>query len=159
MVRGSERRLARLVVVPAVVLLGALATSAPALGLTHDFPGSPDTGTLAISLTGTDAATVGCDSVNVTVNGTPLASPTVPCADVQILTVTGSTGFTSTACANTIDLSGVTAAAFPANATRTVNAGDGADTITGSPQNDTLNGGLHNDVLDGVPESTPSTAA
>ena len=58
---------------------------------------------------------------------------------------------TAVAGANTIDLSGVTTAAFPNVASTTIDGGDLNDTITGSERNDTIiwNPGDDDDTNDG----------
>ena len=66
------------------------------------------------------------------------------CAAVTSITVNATGAF-----ANTINLAGVTAAAFTGLTTVTVNAGAGADTVTGSGIGDILNGEDGNDALNG----------
>lgn len=123
-------------------LFGVLALSAPAnAAVSHTFLAN----TLAIATSAADAVVVDCSGSggDTTVNGVALATPTVPCGDVQTLTVAGDAG------ANTIDLSGVTAALFTSLTSRTVSGGNGNDTLTGSPLVDTINGDLNNDTIFG----------
>jgi len=114
------------------------------------------TGALVISLLGAADVVVSTvsDTVEVRING--LVDPTISilAADVQTLTVQGGSGD------NTIDLSGVTSAAFThaGGVTVTVNGlagsdritgGDFADDIDGGTGLDTINGGIGDDTVDG----------
>ena len=117
------------------------------------------TGALSIVSDGADGIAVAADmDGNVTVNGTTLmvpidGTPTAIAANsVTTLNVTGG------AFKNVIDLSGVTAAAFPSLSAVNVDGGMGNDKITGSEfadnilgsgGNDLLNGGAGNDTLVG----------
>src|SRR5688572_3781879 len=120
-----------------VALGGAVVASAVLAGpasaavmITADAPA------FIITLTAADNVAVTCVAGDVHVNG---IDQVTECADVISLTITATGAFP-----NTIDISGVTAAAFatpPPAPTITVNAGAGDDAITGSPLDDiALNG-------------------
>jgi Ca2+-binding RTX toxin-like protein len=80
---------------------------------------------------------------NVKINGADPTGGAVTSASLTSITVTGGP------LANAIDLSGVSAAAFPAVGAVTVSGGAGTDTITGSQLNDRLIGGDNNDDVSG----------
>jgi Ca2+-binding RTX toxin-like protein len=80
---------------------------------------------------------------NVKINGADPAGGAVTSASLTSITATGGP------LANVIDLSGVTAAGFPAVTAVTVAGGAGTDTITGSELNDRLVGGDNNDDVSG----------
>ena len=88
-----------------------------------------------------DAITVKCIAGNID----PSPAMPIDCDDVTKITVVGDAG------ANTIDLSGVTAAAFSKNPTVTVDGKGGIDTITGSEFGDRLTGDKQNDTVNGGP--------
>src|SRR5690606_11252095 len=79
------------------------------------------------------------------VNGADPGTGPAACAAISAIVVNGGPG------ANTIDLAGVTASAFPAVTSVTVSGGAANDTITGSGLADVINGGLGADVLLGGP--------
>jgi Ca2+-binding RTX toxin-like protein len=99
-------------------------------------------GALTATSDGADPITITCVANQVKVNGADPA-PATACAAITSISVTGGPG------ANAIDLSGVTAAAFPAVTAVTVNGGAGTDTITGSEHADRLVGGDNNDDVSG----------
>ena len=108
-------------------------------------------GVLSVTSNGSDAISVGADQAGkVTLNGSVLTASLaaggtgqVSASAVTSLTVTGGAG------ANSIDLSGVTSAAFPNLTGTTINAGDGNDSVIGSGKNDSIDGGLGNDTIGG----------
>jgi hypothetical protein len=101
-----------------------------------------DAATFVIAIDANDAVSVDCSGgfVRVTDDGTP-TTYTTPCASVTLLRVTADGVFD-----NTIDLSAVTAAAFPQLAAGgaqpvTLNGGGGNDTLTGSALGAVIRGG------------------
>jgi Ca2+-binding RTX toxin-like protein len=109
-----------------------------------------DAATFVVTIDANDAVSVDCSGgfVRVTDDGTP-TSYTTACASVTLLRVTADGVFD-----NTIDLSGVTAAAFPQLAAGgdqpvTLSGGGGVDTLTGSGLGDIIRGGPGNDVMFG----------
>ena len=100
--------------------------------------------TLTIRSDDADAITVTDSGGNVAINGTALdIDGAVSSSAVKSLLVWGGPGD------NLIDLSGLTGAAFTALTSVGVDAGDGDDTITGSPLADVLRGGAGDDGIDG----------
>ena len=110
-----------------------------------------DTPAFGIVIDDNDAVSVDCSGgfVRVRDDGLPTVYTTA-CAAVTTLAV-GATG----AFDNTVDLSGVTAAAFTqlsaAAQTVAISGGAGADTLTGSELGDLIRGGPGNDVMSGGP--------
>jgi hypothetical protein len=109
-----------------------------------------DAATFVIAIDANDAVSVDCSGgfVRVTDDGTP-TTYTTACASVTLLRVTADGVFD-----NTIDLSAVTAAAFPQLAAGgaqpvTLNGGGGNDTLTGSALGAVIRGGPGNDVMSG----------
>jgi Ca2+-binding RTX toxin-like protein len=112
----------------------------------------PGTGELSIEINSSDSVRVssanGRVQVQTSINGGPFQTVTsvsnVPSANVQRITVLGGDD------ANTIDLSGVTAAAFPNLASILVDGANGNDTLIGSPDfADSIIGGHGNDTIQG----------
>ena len=136
--RGLPRP--RAAVAAIVALLGVLALSAPAqAAVSHTFVMNA----LTIATTAGEAVQVGCSGGETTLGGVALASPAVPCTDVQSLTVNAAgTG-------STLDVSGVTPALFTSIPSVTVNGTGLGDVITGSPLPDALNGANGNDAITG----------
>ena len=100
---------------------------------------------LTVTSDAADAITIASNGATATVNGAPVGGATA--ATLTKITVTGNGAFN-----NTIDLIGVTKAAFPAlvaPSAVTLNGGPGNDTITGSEYPDVMNGGDGNDRLIG----------
>jgi hypothetical protein len=130
-----------------VVLLGVAfgvlvgANSADGAAVVTDAPA------FVIALDAADNIAVDCDggAVRVTVNAVPSTFSTA-CAAVTSLEVTGAGAF-----ANTVDLSLMTATAFPIVGAITVRPGPGADTMIGGPLAETFvwNPGDGSDVVDG----------
>jgi Ca2+-binding RTX toxin-like protein len=109
-----------------------------------------DATTFVIGIDANDAVSVVCSGgfVRVTDDGVP-TTWTTTCATVTLLRVTADGVFD-----NTIDLSAVTAAAFPQLAVGgaqpvALNGGGGADTLTGSALGAVIRGGPGNDVMSG----------
>jgi Ca2+-binding RTX toxin-like protein len=102
-------------------------------------------GTLTVSSDGADDIAVACSGVggNVLVNGANPGTGPVACSAVTTLSVSGGPG------ANLIDLTGVNGSNFPAATNRSVDGGDGSDTIRGSASVDVLIGGPGADTIDG----------
>jgi len=100
-----------------------------------------DAAAFAIAIDANDAVSVDCSGgfVRVFDDGAP-TTYTTACAAVTTLAVTATGAFD-----NTIDLSGVTAAAFTTMAAAplpvSIVSGAGVDTLTGSPLNDSITGG------------------
>src|SRR5712691_6282376 len=110
----------------------------------------PNTGELNIEFDSSDNVRVSSQNGNVRVeeeaaNGTftPISSlGTLLASSVQSITIVGGDD------ANSIDLNGVTATAFTALTSISVDAGNGDDTVIGSPDfSDSVNGGHGNDTL------------
>ena len=99
-------------------------------------------GVLTVSSDGADPITISCNSGKVRVNGDDL---TADCNAIGSIVVNGGPG------ANTINLAGVTAAAFTTLTSTTIDAGDLNDSITGSERDDTIiwNPGDDDDTNDG----------
>lgn len=108
-----------------------------------------DAAAFTIRIDANDAVSVDCTGgfVRVFDDGTP-TTYTTSCAAVTTLAVTATGAFD-----NTIDLSGVTAAAFPqlaiAGQAVSLLGGGGVDTLTGSELNDVIKGGPGDDVMFG----------
>jgi Ca2+-binding RTX toxin-like protein len=109
-----------------------------------------DATTFVVAIDSNDAVSVDCSggSVRVIDDGTP-TTYTTTCASVTLLRVIADGVFD-----NTIDLSAVTAAAFPQLAVGgaqpvALNGGGGADTLTGSALGAVIRGGPGNDVMSG----------
>ena len=109
-----------------------------------------DATTFVITIDANDAVSVDCSGgfVRVTDDGAP-TTYTTACATVTLLRVTADGVFD-----NTIDLSAVTAAAFPQLAVGgaqpvALNGGGGNDTLTGSALGAVIRGGPGNDVMSG----------
>ena len=119
---------------PGVARAAVVVSDAPAFGIAID---------------DNDAVSVDCSGgfVRVFDDGSPTVYTTA-CAAVTTLTVTATGTFD-----NMIDLSGVTAAAFPqlaiAGQAVSLSGGGGADTLTGSELGDVIKGGAGNDVMFG----------
>ena len=112
----------------------------------------PSTGELNIELNSSDSVRVssanGAVLIEVSANGsayTPLSSiGTIASSSVLSLVVLGGDD------ANTIDLNGVTAAAFTSLTSISVDAANGQDTVIGSPDfADSINGGHGEDTISG----------
>jgi Ca2+-binding RTX toxin-like protein len=112
----------------------------------------PSTGELSIEINSSDSVRVGSVNgrvqVQTSINGGPFQTVTsvsnVLSANVQRITILGGDD------ANTIDLSGVTAAAFPALTSIKVDGANGNDLLIGSPDfADSLIGGHGNDTIQG----------
>lgn len=100
-------------------------------------------GTLTVSSDGSDAITVTCSGGAAKVNGADPEGDPARCGQVDTVEITGGPG------PNSIDLSGVTAAAYSGAESVSVFGDDGADTITGSPLRDELQGDAADDTLRG----------
>jgi Ca2+-binding RTX toxin-like protein len=109
-----------------------------------------DAAAFLVSIDANDAVSVDCSAgfVRVVDDGSP-TTYTTACAAVTLMNVTATGTFD-----NTIDLSGVTAAAFTQLAIAptqpvTLSGGGGVDTLTGSELGDVIKGGAGNDVMFG----------
>jgi Ca2+-binding RTX toxin-like protein len=125
-----------------------------ALGLCSSTAGAAvvvnDATTFTVAIDANDAVSVDCSGgfVRVTDDGAP-TTYTTACASVTLLNVTATGTFD-----NTINLSGVTAAAFLQLAVGgaqpvTLNGGGGNDTLTGSSLGAVIRGGPGNDLMSG----------
>jgi Ca2+-binding RTX toxin-like protein len=103
-----------------------------------------NTGALTVTSDAADPIAITAVGGKVKVNGADPGTGAVNAADITSITVTGDAG------ANTIDLSGVTVAAYPAITAVTVSGGGGVDTITGSEHADRLVGGDNDDDVSGI---------
>jgi Ca2+-binding RTX toxin-like protein len=122
-------------------LLAIVGSMPAAAAVTSGF----SSGTLTVSSDGADDIFVACSGVggNVLVNGANPGTGPVACSAVTTLSVGGGPG------ANLIDLTGVNASTFPAAANRSIDGGDGGDTIRGSASVDVIFGGPGTDTIDG----------
>ena len=102
-------------------------------------------GALTVTSTAADPIAITCAAGNVKINNADPGTGAAACATITSISVTGDAG------ANTIDLSGVTAATYTALNSVTVLGGAGTDTITGSGIADRLIGGDNNDTVNGGP--------
>jgi len=100
-------------------------------------------GTLDVFSDGSDAITVMCVGGRVKVNGLDPEGDPAPCGEVESVEVIGGPG------PNPIDLSGITAGAFPNAESLGAFGEDGPDTISGSPLAEQLHGDLGDDMLRG----------
>jgi hemolysin type calcium-binding protein/PASTA domain-containing protein len=100
-------------------------------------------GMLTVSSDASDAITVTCSGGMAKVNGADPEGDPARCAQVETVEITGGPG------PNSIDLAGVTAAAYSGAESVAVFGDDGADTITGSPLRDELQGDAADDTLRG----------
>jgi Ca2+-binding RTX toxin-like protein len=135
-----RRRFIRVGILLAAVLLVAPPVAHAAVTATFD------TGQLYVESDGADAITIACVSDDVKVNGAdPTTDPAAPvdCAAVTEIIVQGGPG------ANTIDLTGVTPAAFTALSDIYVHGDGGDDAIAGGPFSEDLNGGADGDTITG----------
>lgn len=135
-------------VIVAAAALFLLTAAAASAAVTAEFL----YGTLAASSDGSDAIAVTCGAGMAKVNGADPEGDPAPCGQVDSVEITGGPG------PNSVDLSGVTAAAYSAAEDISVDGDDGDDTITGSAlgdelegeaDNDTIRGNAGNDALDG----------
>ena len=143
--KGNQGRRFSLLGFLAIALLLTLAPSASAAVMSSVFTG----GFMFVSSNADDAIAITCDGGNVKVNGADPGSGTAACSLIKQIQVSGGPG------PNTINLSGVTQAAFP-NMILTpvaIFADAGADNITGSAFRDTISGGTGNDTIDGGGEA------
>lgn len=101
-------------------------------------------GTLSVSSDGSDAIAVTCSAGTAKVNGADPEGDTAACGDVDSVEIEGGPG------PNAIDLSGVTASAFPAVEYVSVLGDDGNDTVSGSALRDELEGDAGDDTLRGA---------
>jgi Ca2+-binding RTX toxin-like protein len=100
-------------------------------------------GALTVTSDAADPIEITAVGGQVKINGNNPDSGAVNANTITSITVTGGPG------ANTIDLDGVTVAAYPAITAVTVSGGAGNDTITGSEHNDRLIGGDNDDDVSG----------
>ncbi len=100
-------------------------------------------GALTVSSDADDPIAIICDAGWVKINGDDPDSGAANCAAITSIDVTGGPDD------NDIDLSGVTAAAFPTLASVLVNGGAGDDDIEGSELADRLIGGVNDDDVSG----------
>ncbi len=128
------------------LVLGALValTGAPAaLGVvTSSVDGANK---LTVTTDATDAITIICAGGNVQVNGADPGSGVATCASITSIDVSGGTG------GHTINLAGVSAAAFTALTATLLTGTIGSDNIAGSGIGDTIDGGVGSDVITGGP--------
>lgn len=135
---------------PTAALWIALAAIALSARPTHAAVVVTDATTFVVTIDNNDAVSVDCAGglVRVTDDGTP-TTYTTACASVTLMRVTANGAFD-----NTIDLSGVTAAAFPQLAAGgaqpvALSGGGGVDTLIGSALGAVIRGGPGNDVMSG----------
>jgi hypothetical protein len=100
-------------------------------------------GSLTASSDGSDAIAVSCLAGTARVNGQAPEGDPAPCGEVEAIEVSGGPG------PNSIDLAGVTTAAFGRLEVVSVFADEGADTIAGSQLADELDGDLGDDTVRG----------
>jgi Ca2+-binding RTX toxin-like protein len=145
---GDQGRRFSLLGLLAIALLLTLAPAASAAVMSS--VGS--TGFMFVSSNADDAIAITCAGGNVKVNGADPGNGVAACSIVRAIQVSGGPG------ANTIDLSGVTQAAFPNLGTGPVpvqfpvqifDSFGGTDTITGSEFADFISGGSGSDTIAG----------
>ena len=145
---GDQGRRLSLLGLLAIALLLVLAPTASAAVMSSVGP----TGFMFVSSNAADAIAITCDGGNVKVNGADPGSGAAACSLIRVIQVSGGPG------ANTINLSGVTQAAFPNIGTGPVpvqspiqifDSFGGADSITGSEYPDFIGGGPGSDTIDG----------
>ena len=100
-------------------------------------------GSLDAESDGSDAIAVTCEGGAAKVNGGDPDGGPAPCGEVESVDLRGGPG------PNTLDLSGVTAAAFPIAEIIVAVGDDGADMLTGSALADELEGSAGDDTLRG----------
>ena len=126
-----------------VALLAGCAT----LGLAGTASAAPtasiDAGKLTVDFSDADSVTLGAQNGNVLLGADELD---IPAADVKTIEVLeqGAAGAD-----NTVDLSGVTAAAYTQLTSTHIKATGGADTLIGSQLNDRIEGGTQGDTMSG----------
>jgi Ca2+-binding RTX toxin-like protein len=121
--------------VAAVLAFPGIASAAVTSGVAN--------GALTVSSDADDPIEIICDAGSVKINGDNPDSGAANCAAITSIDVTGGPDD------NDIDLSGVTAAAFPTLASVLVNGGAGDDDIEGSELADRLIGGVNDDDVSG----------
>ena len=128
-----------------VAMLAGLATLALAAPASADPVASIDgAGKLTIDFLGTENVELAGDpGGKVVLNG---ADTTIDAADVKTIEVAEDAAGIGD---NTVDLSGVQAAAYTQLTATTILAAGGADTLTGSPFADRIVGGKQNDTMSG----------
>jgi hypothetical protein len=122
----------------ATVVFGLAAAAASAAVTAEYFDGS-----LSVSSDAADAIVVTCAGGTTKVNGADPEGDPAPCSRVESVEVVGGPG------ANTIDLAGVTTAAFTSVQTVSVFGDEDNDTIAGTQHADELEGDLGDDTLRG----------
>jgi Ca2+-binding RTX toxin-like protein len=101
-------------------------------------------GTLTASSDADDAIAITCTGGTTKVNGGDPEGDPAPCGAVESVEILGGPG------PNAIDLTGLTAAAFPAAEDIAAYGDEGNDTITGSPLADAVDGDEGDDTLRGA---------
>jgi hypothetical protein len=132
-------RRARVALLAGVATLAAAAPASAAPQASFDAA----TGELTVAFSGTDSVELATAGANVSLNDEDTG---VPAANVRTISVTEDTAGTG---ANTVDLSGVTAADHPALTGTTISARGGVDTLIGSQLADRILGGTQDDVMRG----------
>ena len=127
-------------VVAAAVVGFLLTATAASAAVTAEFL----FGTLSASSDGSDAIAITCAAGTAKVNGADPEGDPAPCGAVESAEATGGPG------PNAIDLTGLTAAAFPAIEDVTMHGEEGNDTLAGSPLGDELDGDDGDDTLRGA---------
>jgi Ca2+-binding RTX toxin-like protein len=137
---GDQGRRLSLLGFLAIALLLILAPSASAAVTSNVLSG----GALSVMSDADDAIAVTCEGGNVKVNGADPGSGAAACSLIHQIFVGGGPD------PNTINLSGVTQAAFPnMQVAVMISGGAGADNITGSEFADSISGGPGSDTIDG----------
>ena len=119
------------------LVLAAPASADPVAGL-------DGAGKLTVTYSGTEKVELAGDpGGKVELNG---VDTTIDAADVKTIEVLEDAAGTG---ANTVDLSGITSAAYTQLTGTLIKAAGGADTLTGSPFDDRIEGGKQNDAMSG----------
>jgi len=138
------------------VLVGAAVAVGTVTAIGADPAGADVTATVdgtkvVVTATGETTVTFACSAGTVLVSGAP-TSPALPCGSLTNAKVTGD------AANQTIDGSGLDAAAFTAGPTLNASGGQGADTIIGTKRADSISGGADRDLIVLHASATPDAA-
>jgi hypothetical protein len=136
----SRRASIALLAGSATLALAAPAAAAPAAAL-------DGAGKLTVTFSGTESVVLAGDPGGaVKLNG---VDTTIDAADVKTIEVLEQPADPSATDANTVDLSAVSSASYPALTSTLIRAAGGADTLTGTQLDDRIEGGKQDDTMNG----------